>query len=94
MFYIYTQDGSTKRRWDGTTQGLQLSMIMTSIQRPAPPTRYHTYAIINTGLECMMFLRGLIHAFPPDFFPPLLHCINDYRVAGEKIIEHTIIESV
>lgn len=63
------QDGSTKRGWDETMQGLELSMIMTSIQRQAPPTRYHTYAIINTGPEYMMFLRGLIHALPPDFFP-------------------------
>lgn len=74
-------------------RGFELSMIMTFIQRPATPTRYHTHTIINTT-ECMMFLRGLIHALPPDFFSPLLHYINDYRRdKGEKIIEHTIIES-
>ena len=65
-------------------QGLQLSMIMTSIQRPAPPTRYHTYAIINTGLECMMFLRGLIHAFPPDFFPRYYIALTIIAWQGRK----------
>lgn len=87
IFYIYVriEEGAQ-------IQGSGLSMIMTSIQRPAPPTRYHTYAIINRRGERMMLARGLIYArFRLIFSPRYYITLTIISSSGEKIIEHTMI---
>lgn len=88
IFYIYVriEEGAQ-------IQGSGLSMIMTSIQRPAPPTRYHTYAIINRRGERMMLARGLIYArFRLIFSPRYYITLTIISSSGEKIIEHTMID--
>lgn len=61
--YIYIHIYMYGHREEGARyKGFELSMIMTSIQRPAPTTRYHTYAIINKGRVCDVSTGFDLHA--------------------------------
>lgn len=80
---MYTYSSSIGK-FPNNTEVPELSIIITSIQRPTTPIRYRTYSIINTGRSVRCF-SGVWFTHFRLILSPLLHYINDYhRGRGEN----------